>query len=151
MLADGKVIALFQGKAEAGYRALGNRSLLFDPRTPNGMKYLNEVKGRENFRPFAGSVLKEHVTDWFDTTDSPFMQYAVKVKRNEVPAITHVDGTCRVQTVGRFSNRHFYKLIKSFNKITGVPILLNTSLNCAGEAVAETFSQAVDTCRKNET
>lgn len=148
MLADGKVIALFQGRAEAGYRALGNRSLLFDPRTPNGMKYLNEVKGRENFRPFAGSVLKEHVKDWFDTTDSPFMQYAVKVKRNEVPAITHVDGTCRVQTVGRFSNRHFYKLIKSFYKLTGVPILLNTSLNCAGEAIAETFSQAVDTCRK---
>ena len=148
MLADGKVIALFQGKAEAGYRALGNRSLLFDPRAPNGMKYLNKVKGRENFRPFAGSVLKEHVKDWFDTTDSPFMQYAVKVKRDEVPAITHVDGTCRVQTVGRFSNKHFYKIIKSFYKTTGVPILLNTSLNCAGEAIAETFSQAVDTCRK---
>ena len=96
-----KAVALFQGRSESGPRALGNRSILYDPRDPNGKDIVNQFKKREWFRPFAGTVLHEHCHDWFNMSsldESPFMMYAVKVLRDDVPAITHVDKTCRVQT-----------------------------------------------------
>ena len=105
LLVEGNIVAMFQGGAEAGPRALGNRSIMFDPRRADGKDYVNKVKGREWFRPFAGSALAEHASEWFDLrgmSESPFMMYAVNLtaaKVGQLPAITHVDGTCRVQTV----------------------------------------------------
>ena len=138
LLASGNVVGWFQGRMEVGPRALGNRSILFDPRRKDAVKHLNEkVKHREPFRPFCPSVLSDKVGDWF-TFDScaeqpaRYMLVAVSVvesKRVLVPAIVHVDGTARIQIVNSQSNLLFYKLIKEFEKITGVPILLNTSFN----------------------
>jgi len=139
----GRIVAVFQGQAEGGPRALGNRSLTFDPRNPNGKNIVNAVKGREWFRPFAGSVLAEHADDWFELRglpDSAFMMYAVNVKEDkikDIPSITHVDGTCRVQTVSREQNEKYYDLINEFHKQTGCPILFNTSFNLAGEPLVE--------------
>lgn len=144
LLAEGNVIAIFQGRSEMGYRALGNRSILLDPRMPNGRDYLNSIKGRENFRPFAGTVLKEHASEWFDIEESQYMQYAVKVKKDGIPAMIHVDNTCRVQTLTKSQNYHYYNLINSFYKKTGIPMVLNTSLNCAGESIAESVQHAID-------
>lgn len=148
LLNEGFVVGICQGKSEAGYRALGNRSILFDPREKDGMEYMNSLKGRESFRPFAGTVLEEHAHEWFDIDESPYMQYAVKVKKEGIPAIVHVDNTCRVQTVSHEQNYHFYNLIKSFYEITGVPILGNTSFNYAGEPIVETFAQVLETKKK---
>lgn len=151
LIADGNIVTLFQGRSEAGPRALGNRSILFDPRVQDGKDIVNAVKHREWFRPFAGSVLAEKAADWFDLrtqTESPFMMYAVDVqpsKENNIPAITHVDGTCRVQTVTEEQNEHYYKLIKAFDELTGVPILFNTSFNLAGQPLVETVFDALVT------
>ena len=148
LLSDGKVVALFQGRAEAGYRALGNRSLLMDPRISDGRDKLNKIKGREDFRPFAGTVLQEYANEWFDIEESEYMQYAAKVKKEGIPAMIHVDNTCRVQTVTKKQNKHFYNLIRSFYKLTDTPLLLNTSLNCAGETIAENFDQCISTSHR---
>jgi carbamoyltransferase len=151
MISNKTIVSLFQGRSEAGPRALGNRSILYDPRDENGKDYVNTVKGREWFRPFAGSVLQEDANDWFDMAgaeESPFMMMAVNVaadKIKEVPCITHVDDTCRVQTVTEEQNKHYYNLIKSFKEITGVPVLFNTSFNLAGEPLVETISDALNT------
>lgn len=151
LIINGEIVALFQGRAEGGPRALGNRSILFDPRNPNGKDIVNTVKMREWFRPFAGSVLVEHVHDWFDMAgldESPFMMYAVNVlpeKLVEIPAITHVDGTCRVQTVAQEQNEHYYNLINAFYQKTECPILFNTSFNLAGQPLVETIIDAVVT------
>ena len=108
------------------------------------------MKGREWFRPFAGSVLKEFANDWFDMAgmdESPHMMYAVDVqadKVDKIPNITHVDDTCRIQTVTHEQNKHYYELISEFNKITGVPILFNTSFNLGGDALVETINDAID-------
>jgi carbamoyltransferase len=148
LIADRNIVAIYQGRSEAGPRALGNRSILYDPRDPNGKDYVNIVKGREWFRPFAGTVLKEDAHEWFDLAgmkETPFMMHAVNVvfdKVKEVPAITHVDDTCRVQTVTEEQNEHYYNLIKAFKEITGVPILFNTSFNLAGEPLVETLGDA---------
>tara|TARA_Y100001963_G_scaffold104909_1_gene144650 strand:- start:432 stop:2087 length:1656 start_codon:yes stop_codon:yes gene_type:complete len=139
----GKVISLCQGRSEAGFRALGNRSLLMDPRIPDGRDRLNKIKGREDFRPFAGTVLKEYANEWFDVEESQYMQYAVKVKKDGIPAMIHIDNTCRVQTVTKKQNKHYYNLIKAFYKLTGFPLVLNTSLNYAGEAIAEDLEQSI--------
>ncbi len=149
------IVALFQGKSEAGQRALGNRSLLFDPRVMNGKDIVNQIKKRENFRPFAGSILQEEASKWFDMLslkESPYMQYAVNAYENaieQVPAIIHADNTCRIQTVTQEQNHHFYSLISCFFEKTGVPMLLNTSFNLGGESLVETFNHAVYTLKNS--
>lgn len=156
LIADGNIVTLFQGRSEAGPRALGNRSILFDPTVVNGKDIVNEVKHREWFRPFAGSCLAEKAHEWFDLAskkESPSMMYAVDVlkdKQSVIPAITHVDGTCRVQTVTREQNPHYYDLISEFDKIKNVPILFNTSFNLAGDPLVEKLSEGLDTLRNSE-
>ena len=151
-IADGKIIGWFQGKSESGHRALGNRSILADPRNPNIKDIINkEIKIREDFRPFAPSVLEEHYDKWFDTPEpSPYMSRIVKVKKpKDVPGITHVDGTARIQTVNKEQNQKYYDLINEFYKITGVPMLLNTSFNCR-EPIVETPREAINTFNNTE-
>jgi carbamoyltransferase len=154
LISERNIVALYQGRSEAGPRALGNRSILYDPRDPDGKNFVNKVKNREWFRPFAGSVLHEETNKWFDMRgleESPFMMYAVDVLQPEkIPAITHVDNTCRVQTVKKQQNEHYYNLISSFNEITGVPILFNTSFNLAGDCIAETIDDALRTIRNSD-
>jgi len=134
MIAKGNVIGWFQGKMEFGPRALGNRSILADPRSPNMKSIINKkIKRRENFRPFAPSVLEEFQKDWFDESwQNLYMSSVINVKeekKNKIPAVTHEDGTARVQTVSKILNEKFYLLISKFNDLTGVPLLLNTSFN----------------------
>jgi carbamoyltransferase len=156
LIAKKNIVAMYQGKSEVGPRALGNRSILYDPRDPKGKDQVNIVKNREWFRPFAGSVLEENVNEWFDLRgmkNSPFMMYAVDVLENkqvEIPAVTHVDGTCRVQTVNEQQNFHYYNLIKEFHNLTGVPILFNTSFNLAGDCIVETIDDAFNTLRNSK-
>lgn len=133
-IAEGKVIGWFQGRMEWGPRALGNRSILGDPRRADMKDILNlKIKRRESFRPFAPSVLCEAVPEWFDETDDvPFMMQVYPIreqKRPLIPAVTHVDGTGRLQTVHRETNPRYYRLIETFHALTGVPMLLNTSFN----------------------
>lgn len=133
-IADGKVIGWFQGAMEWGPRALGNRSILGDPRRADMKDILNlKIKRRESFRPFAPSVLREHVNDWFESdADVPFMMKVFQIqadKREKIPAVTHVDGSGRLQTVTNESNSRYYQLIKRFYEKSGVPMLLNTSFN----------------------
>jgi carbamoyltransferase len=155
LLIDKKIISIFQGKSEGGQRALGNRSLLFDPRVLNGKDIINRVKKRENFRPFAGTILLEYAHEWFDMIglgESPYMCYSLEClpdKKKYIPAIVHVDNTCRIQTLTKEQNLHFYNLIHSFYEKTNIPILLNTSFNLAGEAMVETPEDAIDTFYKS--
>jgi carbamoyltransferase len=133
-IAEGKIIGWYQGRSESGPRALGNRSILCDPRNPDMKNYLNmKVKNRESFRPFAPAILKEYVSEWFENvTDAKYMLKICKYKPGmgeKVPAVCHEDYTGRVQTVSQEDNHYFYHLIKAFYKITGIPILLNTSFN----------------------
>ena len=156
LISEKNIVAMFQGRSEAGPRALGNRSILYDPRDPNGKDHVNIVKQREWFRPFAGSVLKEEAKKWFDLkslNESKFMMFAVDVlkdKQNIIPAITHVDGTCRIQTVSKEDNENFYNLIQEFYKITDVPILFNTSFNLAGNTIVETLEDAIWTLKNSK-
>ncbi|MBI2676560.1 MAG: hypothetical protein HYX21_01225 [Candidatus Yanofskybacteria bacterium] len=147
LLADGKIIGWFQGKSEYGPRALGSRSILCSP-IPSGMKdKLNmQVKHRESFRPFAPACLQEAAGEYFELDcPSPFMLLIAKVKKDNIPAVTHIDGTARVQTVSAEQNPRFYSLIKEFQKLTGVPVVLNTSFNDSGEPIIETPKDAVRT------
>lgn len=147
LLADEKIIGWFQGKSEYGPRALGNRSILCSP-IPSGMKdKLNmQVKHRESFRPFAPICLEESAGEYFELkSPSPFMLLIAKVKKNNIPAVTHVDGTARVQTINIDQNQKVYSLIKEFQKLTGVPVVLNTSFNDSGEPIVETPEDAVRT------
>ena len=152
----GNIVAIAQGRSEIGPRALGNRSILFDPRNPKGKEIVNQVKKREYFRPFAGTVLKEYAKEWFDMDkldESPFMMYAVDVlpeKKDQIPSIIHVDGTCRIQTVTSEQNKNYYDLISEFYKLTGVPILFNTSFNLAGDTMVETIDDAFYTLRNSQ-
>jgi carbamoyltransferase len=155
LLLQQNIVALFQGKSEAGQRALGNRSLLFDPRNPKGKDIVNQIKRRENFRPFAGSILQEEASKWFNMLslkESPYMQYAMDAYENaieQVPAIIHADNTCRTQTVTQEQNQYFYNLISCFFEKTGVPILLNTSFNLGGEPLVETSEHAIHTLKNS--
>ena len=140
----------FCGKAEFGARALGNRSILADPTKANMKDLINSrVKFREEFRPFAPAVIEERCSEIFDLKcSSPFMTVAVNVKkewRNKLKAVTHVDGTARVQTVNSDQNLLFYKLISELGNITGVPVVLNTSFNVMGEPIVETPMNAIST------
>ena len=151
-----EIVAIFQDSSEYGPRALGNRSLLFDPRNKNGKNIVNKIKRREWFRPFAGTVLLEYANDWFEMgaiKESPYMSFAIPVKEKKktiIPSITHVDGTCRIQTVTKKQNKNFYDLIELFYNKTNVPILFNTSFNLAGEALVETKEDALDTLEKSD-
>ena len=156
LLVTNEIICIFQGRSEAGPRALGNRSILFDPRVKNVKDIVNGVKKREWFRPFAGTVLLEKADQWFNMAglrESPFMMYAVDVlpeKSELIPSIVHVDNTCRIQTVTEDQNLHFYNLIKEFENVTQVPILFNTSFNLAGEPLVETIEDAISTLKRSE-
>lgn len=151
LMTSKNIVACFQGRSEAGPRALGNRSLMFDPTFEDGKDFVNEIKRREYFRPFAGSILEEDAHEWFDLRgmeSSPHMMYAVNCQpgvAEKIPSIIHVDGTCRIQTVNREQNPHYYDIIKTFKERTGVPIIFNTSFNLGGEPLVETLNDAVRT------
>jgi carbamoyltransferase len=130
-----KIVAVASGKAEFGPRALGNRSILADPRDPNIKNLVNKIKQRELFRPFAPVVMEEYASEWFEMDyTSPYMQYTPRcLKPDIIPSVVHVDGTSRVQTVNAMQHPGLYAVLEKFYKETGVPILLNTSLNIKGQ------------------
>jgi carbamoyltransferase len=147
-IAQGKIVGWFQGRMEFGPRALGNRSILADPRRKDMKEILNSrIKYREPFRPFCPSILAERVGKYFETDyPSPFMVMAYKIKpeqRERIPAVTHGDGTGRLQTVERDVNERYWKLIHKFEEATGIPVLLNTSFN-ENEPIVQTPAQAID-------
>jgi len=149
LLAEGKVIGWFQDGSEFGPRALGHRSILADPRHPEIRDFINsKIKFREDFRPFAPSVLQEDISKLFDFSgESPYMILVAKIKddiKGKVPSIVHVDNTCRIQTVTPDWNPHYYDLLKAFKNITGIPILLNTSFNKRGMPIVETPEDAIN-------
>lgn len=149
-------VAVYYGNSEAGQRALGHRSILFDPRNPNGKDLMNTIKNRESFRPFGCSVLIDLAFEWFrsDTiTSSPFMTYAVPVRekyKKYIPAVVHIDGTSRIQTLDPQNNEYLYSLVEKFYKKTGIPLLGNTSLNLAGEPLVETLEDAVNVLHNSD-
>lgn len=167
LLADGQVVAVLQGRMEFGPRALGHRSILADARNPDAQRTLNlRVKQREGFRPFAPAVMAEHASDWFDLEDdSPYMTFVEPVAearlrtpeplgegalltdvvaqvRSEIPAVTHVDGSARVQTVDRHQSPAFHRILEAFHRRTGCPVLVNTSFNVRGEPIVATPEDA---------
>jgi carbamoyltransferase len=147
-IAGGRVVGWYQGRMEWGARALGNRSIIADPRRADMREIINtRIKFRERFRPFAPSVLEEALDDYFvGAVPDPFMLQVYPVrpdKRAAVPAITHVDGSGRLQTVSVRSNPRYYRLIKAFDRLSGVPMLLNTSFN-ENEPIVLTPAQALD-------
>jgi len=152
-IADGKIVCWYQGRMEFGPRALGHRSILADPRDPGMKDRLNaRVKHREPFRPYGASVLAEHVGDYFvRARPSPFMLFAYPVKaekRAEIPSALHVNGTCRLQTVGRDSDELYYDLIEEFRRLTGVPMVINTSFNDKNEPIVLEPEDALDCFRR---
>ena len=150
LITNKNIVTIFQGQSENGPRALGNRSVLYDPTDPNGKDHVNEVKRREYFRPFAGTILQDDVHEWFDLRgmeDSPHMMYAVNCQpgvEEKIPAIIHIDGTCRVQTVTKESNTNYYELLKEVGKQTGHEVLLNTSFNLKDQTITKTPLQAIE-------
>ena len=146
MLSEGKTVAVMNGLAEAGPRALGNRSILFDPRNPNAKDIVNRIKNREWYRPFAGMILKEYFQDYFVThglSQSRNMTVSFDCKKSDlIPGVIHVDNSCRIQTVDK-SISHIYSLLNEFMRITNCPVLLNTSFNLAGEPLVETQEDAI--------
>jgi len=155
-LLEQKPLVIFQGNSEIGPRALGNRSILFDPRNIDAKEIVNKFKKREWWRPLAGTILLEYAHDWFDFStlkESPYMSFAVYAKSlavEKISSIVHIDNTCRIQTVTKKQNLNYYNLIYEFFKKTNVPVLLNTSFNLAGYPIVETLEQAVHTCNNSE-
>lgn len=151
-----QIVAIYQNESEWGPRALGNRSILFDPRIYNAKDIVNEVKKREHYRPFACTILEEYAHEYVDLCQlpsSPYMSFALQVTDKayeEIPALVHSDGTCRIQTVNREQNKNYYDLINLFYEETGVPILFNTSFNVHGEPIVETIYDAVNTCNQSQ-
>ena len=148
LLAQNRIVGCFHGRSEMGPRALGNRSILMSPLKKENKDVLNlRVKHREGFRPFAPAILEDRASEYFDIDrPSPYMLFVPDVrpeKRSIVPAVTHVDGTARLQTLTRKRNGLFYELVSSFNAETGVPVLLNTSFNVAGEPIVETPEDSI--------
>ena len=151
LIRSGEIVTIFQGRSEAGPRALGNRSILFDPTIKDGKDIVNAIKKREFFRPFACTIKKENVHEWFDLQgrdETPHMMYAVDCLpgvEDKIPSVIHVDGTCRIQTLTPDENEHYYNLIDAFEKLSGVPILFNTSFNLGGDPLVETIGDAIHT------
>jgi carbamoyltransferase len=150
LLSEGKILGWFQGRMEFGPRALGGRSILADPRDPEmTAKVNNAVKFREWWRPFAPSMKRETAGEFVESaTDSPFMILTAQVRRemqNVIPAVTHVDGSARPQTVEQTTNPLYWRLIDEFGKRTGVPVVMNTSFNLRGEAIVNTPTDAIRT------
>ena len=145
LISEGNVVGWYQGKMEWGPRALGNRSILADPRNPQMKDILNQkIKHRESFRPFAPSIMDEYVSEYFDiNVSSPYMLLVAGIKKPEkIPAVTHVDGTGRLQSVNKNVNPLYYELINEFYKLTNVPVIINTSMNVMGEPIVNTPEQA---------
>tara|TARA_B100001057_G_C22851557_1_gene951158 strand:+ start:932 stop:2557 length:1626 start_codon:yes stop_codon:yes gene_type:complete len=142
-LAKGDIVGWYQGHGEIGPRALGNRSVLMNPTISDGKNKINNIKKREPWRPFGASVKQDKSKDWFDIEDSPYMLYNAQVKNDNIPAVTHIDNTCRPNTVTPEINPAYYELLDRFERLTGVPVLLNTSLNRMGEPIAGTRDQAI--------
>lgn len=151
-----QIVAIFQGESEWGPRALGNRSIMFDPRHPEAKQIVNNVKRREYYRPFAGSIMLEHAEEYFEMLqlkESPWMSFAIQGKPlayEKIPSIVHADGTCRIQTVTEEQNKNYYNLIKKLYETNGVPVVFNTSFNLGGEALVETIYDAIDTCNRSD-
>jgi len=152
-LANGKIVGWYQGKGEIGPRALGNRSILLNPLIKNGKQILNEkVKKREHFRPYGASIIESHTSNFFDCNfSSEYMLYAVKIKNKDLfPCISHIDNTCRIQTVSNNQNQIYYNLLNNFFEKTGVPMLLNTSLNINGKPIASTKKDAMELFKNSD-
>ena len=155
LIDEEQIVAIFQGESEWGPRALGNRSIMFDPRHPNAKNIVNTVKMRESYRPFACTVMLEHAEEYFEMLqlpESPWMSFAIQCKEKalkDIPTLVHADNTCRIQTVTEEQNPNYYNLIKGFYERTGVPIIFNTSFNLGGEAIVETVYDAIDTCNRS--
>ncbi|MBN1591902.1 MAG: carbamoyltransferase, partial [Candidatus Coatesbacteria bacterium] len=149
LLVNQKIVGWFQGKMEIGPRALGARSILADPRDPTMRDKVNVVKNRELWRPLAPSVLEEKVGEWFkDAYPSPFMNlnlFYFEDKKDKVPSVVHADGSARVQTVNRNTNPKYHRMISEFEKMTGIPIVLNTSYNTRGEPIVCTPEEGLRT------
>jgi carbamoyltransferase len=148
-LAEKNVVGIYQGRMEWGPRALGNRSILANPREGEMQDVVNrKIKFREGFRPFAPTVLADRADEYFDAPrESPYMLFVFDVhesKQDEIPAVTHTDGTARIQTIQREDNQHYYDLIEEFGDQTGTPVVLNTSMNRRGEPIVNTPGDAVD-------
>ncbi len=151
-----QIVGMFQGKGEWGPRALGNRSILFDPTNLEAKQIVNNIKKRESYRPFAGSVMLEHAHEYFhmlQLKESPWMSFAIQAKElayEKIPSLVHADGTCRIQTVTATQNKNYYNLINAMYKKNGVPIVFNTSFNLGGESLVETIHDAIDTCNRTD-
>jgi carbamoyltransferase len=147
LLVDDLIVGWFQGAMEFGPRALGARSILASPMTQAMQERLNDIKDREDFRPVAPVVLEEEAGEWFaDAHASPFMLFVFNVlpeKAGRIPAVRHVDGTARIQTINRVQHRLYYDVIKAFQRRTGVPVLVNTSFNIRGEPIVCTPRDAI--------
>ena len=142
-LARGKTVLWYNGHGEIGPRALGNRSILMDPTIPDGKDKINKIKKREPWRPFGASVKQDKSKEWFNIEDSPYMLYNAQVINDNIPAVTHIDNSCRPNTVTPEMNPVYYELLDEFEKLTGVPILLNTSANLQGGPIIGTRDQAI--------
>lgn len=154
MLNDQKSVAIYNGVAEAGPRALGNRSILFDARNKDAKKIVNKIKNREWYRPFAACVIEDHAKDYFDmiVDKNEYMTVSFDVKNevlNKIPGVVHIDNTCRIQTVSD-KDSHLYKLLESFKNLSGDPLLLNTSFNLAGQPLVDSPDEAVEVLINSE-
>ena len=151
-----QIVAIFQNNSEWGPRALGNRSILFDPTNPEAKEIVNSVKKREHWRPFACTILEEYAHEYVQMhqlKSSPYMSFAFQCTEkalDEIPALVHCDNTCRIQTVNEEQNKNYYDLIKAIYERNGVPIVFNTSFNLHGESMVETIHDAIHTCNHSE-
>ena len=151
-----QIVAIFQNESEWGPRALGNRSILFDPTNPEAKDIVNSVKKRESYRPFACTIMEEYAHEYVEMhqlKSSPYMSFAFQCKekaKDEIPALVHMDNTCRIQTVNKEQNKNYYNLIKAMQETNGVPIVFNTSFNLHGESMVETIYDAIHTCNHSE-
>lgn len=156
LIDEQQIVGMYQGESEWGPRALGNRSIIFDPRHQEAKQIVNQVKKRESYRPFAGTIMLEHAHEYFEMLqleESPWMSFAIKAKEKayeDVPSLVHADGTCRIQIVTEEQNPNYYNLIKGFYERTEVPMIFNTSFNLGGDALVETIFDAIDTCNRSE-